>query len=66
MKNTLFKMKQNALGTTCQAWKNEVIPEQWEEGLIYTIYKKGDKLQSKNYRGITLLNMGYKVFSNIL
>jgi hypothetical protein len=64
-------MQQNALGitfhkVTCQAWKNEVIPEQWEEGLIYTIYKKGDKLQSKNYRDITLLNMGYKVFSNIL
>jgi hypothetical protein len=50
----------------CQVWKDEVIPEQWEEGFICRIYKKGDQLQTCNYRGITRLNMGYKIFSNIL
>jgi hypothetical protein len=67
----LFKIKQNVLDIPLhkviyQVWKDEVIPEQWEEGLICPIYKKGDQLQPINYRGITLLNTGYKIFSNIL
>jgi hypothetical protein len=50
----------------CQAWKDEVIPEQWEEGLTCPVYRKGDQLQPNNYRGITLVNAGYKVLSSIL
>jgi hypothetical protein len=50
----------------CQVWKEEVIPEQCEEGLTCHIYKKGDQLQPGNYRDITLLNTNYKIFSNIL
>jgi hypothetical protein len=49
----------------CQVWKDEVVPEQWEEGLICLIYKK-NQLQPNNYRGITVLNTGYKTFSNTL
>jgi hypothetical protein len=52
--------------TVCQIWKEEIIPEQWQQGLIYSIRKKGDQLELKNYRGIALLNTGHKIFSNIL
>jgi hypothetical protein len=50
----------------CQVWKNEVIPEQCEEGHTCPIYKKAHQLQPNNYRGITLLNTGHKILSNIL
>jgi sorting nexin-29 len=48
-----------------KVWKQEKLPEEWEEGLIFPVYYKGDPLDCQ-YCGITLLNTAYKVFSNIL
>ena len=38
-------------------WRGEFVPPQWREGL----FKKGDKEDPKNYRGITLLSVVGKV-----
>jgi hypothetical protein len=43
--------------------EEEIFPSQWEEGLICPIYKKGYRKMCENCRGISLLNMAYKVFS---
>jgi hypothetical protein len=43
-------------------WNKEEFPEQWKE----SIYKKGDKTDCSNYRGISLLSTSYKILSNIL
>lgn len=41
-------------------------PEIWSEGFIVPIFKKGDKNEVSNYRGITLLSTVGKLFTRIL
>ena len=47
-------------------WNNDQIPEDWTEGIICAIYKKGDRRLCNNYRPITLLNVVYKIFEILL
>ena len=47
-------------------WNKEELPEEWKESIIVPIYKKGDKTDCNNYRGISLLPTTYKILSNIL
>lgn len=49
-----------------KVWKTEVLPNDWKKAIIIPLYKKDDKLNCNNYRGISLLNSAYKIFSKIL
>jgi hypothetical protein len=41
------------------------MPEEWKESIIGPIYKKGDKTDHSNYRGISRLSTRYKILSYI-
>ena len=48
-------------------WENEVIPDDFKDGIITTIYKKkGDRSECGNYRGITLLSIAGKILMKVL
>ncbi|KAL4142816.1 hypothetical protein QTP88_005213 [Uroleucon formosanum] len=49
-----------------RVWQEEKIPENWNEAIIIPLHKKGDKTECNNYRGISLLNSVYKIFSKVL
>ena len=52
--------------TICRIWEGEELPQEWMEGVVWPIYKKGDKLECSNYRPITVLNTAYKILSQLL
>ena len=47
-------------------WNKEELPEEWKELIIVPIYKKGDKTDCNNYRGLSLLPTTYTILTNIL
>ena len=55
------------LTRVCQvAWKLGKTPRDWQTGVIIPIFKKGDRKQCTNYRGISLLRLLGKVYAKCL
>lgn len=52
-----------------EVWDGNGIQEEWKGGnggIIKPIYKKGCKEDEGNYRGITLMDSGYKIYAEWL
>ena len=49
-----------------QIWDSETVPEEWNIGHLIILPKKGDLSLPKNYRGIMLLEIAYKILAIIL
>ena len=47
-------------------FENGHFPEEWSEGYIIPLHKKGNRDEVENYRGITLLSVLGKLFSRVL
>ena len=44
----------------------EQLPQEWNKGVIIPIFKKGDRKDLNNYRGITLTSCVSKIFNRII
>ena len=47
-------------------WYKAELSEEWKESIIVPIFKKRDKTDCNNYRGMSLLQTTYEILSNIL
>lgn len=45
--------------------KAKRVPKDWKSGIIVPLYKKGDRRECSNYRGITLLSTPGKIWTRI-
>eukprot|EP00122_Pirum_gemmata_P008549 Pgem_evm1s7884 len=60
------EIKQILVPLIKQIYNNMRAPENFGQGIIVPIFKKGDKNDLVNYRPITLLNSDYKLFMKII
>ena len=49
-----------------EVFEAERVPRDWTRGLIFPLFKGGDKLSTDNYRGISLLSIIGKLYASIL
>ena len=66
MKALDAKSKDYLLTIFNEIWNNETPPQEWRDGIIVKLPKKGDLGDCNNWRGITLLSSVGKLFCTIL
>ena len=49
-----------------QCWEGRCMPHEWQVSRVACIFKKGDLAECFNYRPISLLSAGYKIFAAVL
>lgn len=47
-------------------WRTRTVPKDWKNSVLVPIFKKGDKTDCRNYRGISLIDVAYKVLEAII
>lgn len=60
----LFELRFLHLINEC--WRANDVPSAWNKAEVISLFKKGDRHRCDNYRGISLLNSAYKVYSRII
>ena len=60
------KLKEELKICLNKVWREGLFREEWKTGKVKSIYKKGRKEEVGNYRGITLMDTGYKIYAELL
>lgn len=59
-------IKQKIADIIWKTWIGEGYVEEWREGIVVPVHKKGSREDVKNYRGVTLTQTAYKIYAMIL
>jgi exonuclease III len=54
------------LALICECWEKGVVPQEWKDAEITILFKKGDKTNCNNYRGISLMSHVGKIVAKII
>jgi hypothetical protein len=65
-KSLSLEQKYFLLDSYNHCWNTRIFPEAWSEIVMTPIFKKGDKKLPENYRPISLLNTGMKLYTMLL
>ncbi|CAK9810685.1 Transposon TX1 uncharacterized 149 kDa protein [Anthophora plagiata] len=49
-----------------RAWRGEGWPEDWSEGVVVPIVKKGERKKVEEHRGVTLTQTAYRIYAAVL
>ncbi|XP_070529779.1 calponin homology domain-containing protein DDB_G0272472-like [Cardiocondyla obscurior] len=60
------EVKEKLWETCKKVWRGEGVPEEWREGVIVPVLKRGKGEKVEEYRGITLTQAAYKVYASVL
>jgi len=60
------KLKNHLMQLLLKVWETKTVPSDFRYANIATIFKKADKKNCSNYRGISLLSIASKIFARIL
>ncbi|XP_076062421.1 uncharacterized protein LOC143037754 [Oratosquilla oratoria] len=60
------ELKNRLMLLILKIWETKTLPSDYPNANIITIFKKGDRENCSNYRGISLLSIASKIFARIL
>ena len=66
LKNLIDDAINYILNLLNSVYNEGIYPDEWSSAIIVPIFKKGDKSNPSNYRGISLLNILSKIYTAIL
>ena len=71
LNSELFKyggpvLSNHLLNLINKCWRERSTPEEWGQARVKSLFKKGKRDNCSNYRGISLLNSGYKIYTKII
>ena len=47
-------------------WKEHSVPKEWLRARVISLFKRGDRTRTDNYRGISILDTTYKLYARIV